>query len=122
MKEKFQRFMYGRYGMDSLGRFMLWTAVLLFVLSTFTDNRFFYLIAFVLMIFEYVRMLSRSISKRSSENRLYLSYVSRVKRYFEKQKYLMQLRKDYRIFSCPECKQKIKIPKGRKKVEIRCPK
>ena len=122
MKEKFQRFMYGRYGMDSLGRFMLWTAVLLFVLSTFTDNRFFYLIAFVLMIFEYVRMLSRSISTRSSENRLYLSYVSRVKRYFEKQKYLMQLRKDYRIFSCPECKQKIKIPKGRKKVEIRCPK
>ena len=122
MKEKFQRFMYGRYGMDSLGRFMLWTSVLLFVLSTFMDNRFFYLIAFVLMIFEYVRMLSRSISKRSSENRLYLSYVSRVKRYFEKQKYLMQLRKDYRIFSCPECKQKIKIPKGRKKVEIRCPK
>ena len=122
MKEKFQRFMYGRYGMDSLGRFMLWTSVLLFVLSTFMDNRFFYWIAFALIVCEYVRMFSRNIQKRSSENREYTAYASRVKRYFEKQKHLMKLRKDYRIFSCPECKQKVKIPKGRKKVEIRCPK
>lgn len=122
MKDKLRRFMYGRYGMDPLGHFLFFACVILLLLSRFTHKGLLYWIALALLIYEYVRMLSRNIQKRFSENQIYLSYRDKVKRFFAKQKHLMQLRKDYRIYSCPKCHQKVKIPKGRKKVEIHCPK
>ena len=42
---------------------------------------------------------------------------------FQKEKRMMSQRKDYHIYSCPGCGQKIRIPRGGfKKVEIECPK
>ena len=38
----------------------------------------------------------------------------------KKQEYASQ-RKDYRFFKCPTCKQKVRVPKGKGKIKIHCP-
>lgn len=121
MKEKLYRFMIGRYGNDQFNRFLMILALLFFALSLFRVP-FVYLIGLVCLIYAYFRMLSRNTYKRSIENNKYMQCEYKIKRYFSTLKRDMQQRKTHHIYKCPSCKQKIRIPKGKGKIEIRCPK
>ena len=67
MREKIQRFMWGRYGSDRLSQVLMVCALVLMVLS-FPLGSSFYLPALALMGYVYFRMFSRNIAKRSAEN------------------------------------------------------
>ena len=122
MKEKFIRFMYGRYGVDSFGRFLIGLAFVTIILANITDKGIFSLCSWFLIIYAYFRMFSKNIYKRASENQLFLSKTAGIRNWFYKQKNLMAQRKTHRIFKCPTCRQKIRVPKGKGRIEIRCPK
>ena len=78
MKEKFRRFMIGRYGVDELSKFMVIVAVILWVLNMFVDSRFFYSWGMLILILAYVRMFSKNIQKRYQENQKYLAIKQKV--------------------------------------------
>lgn len=122
MKEKFLRFMNGRYGFDSFGRFTLIVSIILMLLSNFRRSNFLNLLCWLLLIYTYYRMFSRQIEKRSKENQKFLASTASIRRWYYKQKNLMQQRKTHHIYRCPNCKQQIRVPKGKGKIEIRCPK
>ena len=122
MKEKFRRFMIGRYGTDDLSKFMLIVAVVLWVLNMFSDGRIFYSWGLLILILAYVRMFSRNIQKRYQENQKYLEIKQKVLARFRKEKSNMQQRKTHHIYVCPTCKQKIRIPRGKGRICITCPK
>ena len=122
MREKLMRFMSGRYGFDSYGRFTLILAIIFAFVSMFTRSSFCNLLSWVLMIYTYFRIFSRNVYKRNSENQTYLAKTYKIRNWFEKQKRLMQQKKTHHVYKCPTCKQKIRIPKGKGKIEIRCPK
>lgn len=122
MKEKFMRFMYGRYGVDSLGKFLVALAFITIILGNITDKGIFSLISWVLLIYAYFRMFSKRVYKRASENQVFLSKTSKIRSWFYKERNLMAQRKTHRIYKCPTCKQKIRVPKGKGRIEIRCPK
>ena len=126
IKEKFAKFMYGRYGTDRLNMFLLIVLMACAVGNLFVRNAYFSVLLtsweFLLIILIYYRMFSRNISKRYAENQKYLAMENRVRRFFGKNKYIQQQRKEFHIYTCPQCKQKIRIPKGKGKVSIRCPK
>lgn len=122
MREKMERFMSGRYGVDELSRFMLGVTAVLCVLSLIFRSSLLNLLVFVAIILIYVRMLSRNFARRNSENEVYLKYQNKVTGFFKKQKYELEQRKVYHIYRCPGCKQKIRIPRGKGKIEITCPK
>ena len=82
----------------------------------------FYLFGWVLIIYCYFRMFSKNISKRYAENQKYLAKTYKLRTYIQQQKNSLAQRKAYHIYKCPGCKQKIRIPKGKGKIEIRCPK
>ena len=122
MKEKLRRFMQGRYGVDELAIFLIGLSVLGMFLSRLVNNYSLYYMGLVLMIWSYFRVFSKNIYKCTSQNQKYLKLKAKATKPFEKQINLFKQRKTHHIYSCPNCKQKIRIPKGRGKVEVTCPK
>ena len=126
MKEKFLRFMQGRYGLDQFSKALLIGGLIVVLLSSFfaggRAGSLFYLLGWAAIIYCYFRIFSKNITKRYAENQKYLAKTYKLRSFFYKQKELMKQRKVYHIYKCPGCKQKIRIPKGKGKIEIRCPK
>lgn len=121
MRDKIYRFMQGRYGNDQFNRFLMILALALVLLSMF-GVPFSYLLGIACMVYAYFRMLSRNIYKRRAENSVYMKYEYKVKQKLATWKRDMKQRKTHHIYKCPSCKQKIRIPRGRGRIEIRCPK
>ena len=122
MKEKFMRFMYGRYGVDTLGKYSLGAGLATMVLSIVFDSYTLSLLSWFFIILTYFRMFSRNLYKRSSENQTFLNKTYKLRTWFSKQKNMMAQRKTHHIYRCPGCKQKIRVPRGKGRIEIRCPK
>lgn len=126
MKEKLIRFMQGRYGVDQFSKVLLAIGLIIILVSAFTaDNAaglIFYFFGWALIIYCYFRVFSRNVSKRYAENQKFLARTYGIRNFFQKQKNIWKQRRVYHIYTCPSCKQKIRIPRGKGKIEIRCPK
>ena len=110
-----QRFMMGRYGTDKLNMTILVTGVVLCVVSLFFGwlplvSLVLTTLSYVLMIWAIFRTLSRNTYKRYRENRRYLMILERIKD------------KEHRHFDCPKCRQPVRVPRGKGKIAITCPK
>lgn len=120
--------MQGRNGVDQFARFTMGVALAAIVITLFTGTRsgigaFLDLFGMAAIVYTYFRIFSKNISKRYQENQKYLQMTDKLRTRFQKEKRMMSQRKDYHIYSCPGCGQKIRIPRGGfKKVEIECPK
>lgn len=121
MKEKFIRFMQGRYGVDQFSKFLMGVAVVAILISSFARVRFLYPLAWIVILYVYFRMFSKNYQKRYEENQKYLELTKGIRGIFQKKQNMMKQRKNYHIYKCPNCKQKIRIPKGKGKIEISCP-
>ena len=119
-KDRFRRFMVGRYGTDELNRFLL-TAVLVMILgNVFARNRLVFWLEAICLILCYFRMFSRNTGRRFQENQVYLRWRFYVGEWFRNLQFRIQEGRRYKIFKCPGCGQKIRIPRGHGKIQIRC--
>ena len=114
MKMGLARFFSGRYGTDKLNSLFLWTGVVFCLLSMFMPLAWLVLLmtglSYLFMGIAVFRCLSRNTYKRYQENRRYLAFLSRVKD------------REHRYFTCPKCRQSVRVPKGKGKIAISCPK
>ena len=121
-KDKMARFMYGRYGMDQLSRNLSLICLVLLIVTMFVRNNVIYMIALVGIVYTYFRVFSRNISRRSEENEKYLRFHYKVVGKLNKIKFRITDSKTHRIFRCPSCSQKIRVPRGKGNISIKCPK
>lgn len=121
MKEKLYRFMQGRYGSDQFNRFLMILVMICLAASLF-GIRPFYMIGIVILVYAYFRIFSKNIYKRRAENSAYLQLEYKVRQKIATLKRDMGQRRTHHIYKCPSCRQKIRIPRGKGKIEIRCPK
>ena len=121
MRNRFLRFMAGRYGQDELNRVILFIALVLLILSMFQPMRFLYVFALLILVYAYFRMFSRNITKRSRENQWYLDRKYRAVSKCSTAKKHWSQRKIYRFYRCPGCKQTVRVPRGKGRIEITCP-
>lgn len=121
MREKLQRFMIGRYGVDEYGRFLTIAVLILCLLSIFISNELLNLVTIVAIVYCYYRILSKNHEKRFQENLKYLALKDKVTARFPS-KNKNNANAQYNIYRCPNCQQKIRVPKGRGTIIITCPK
>lgn len=121
-KNKMVQFMQGRYGADQMGQMLSAVSMVFLIISLFSRNQAWFLLAVIGIVYNYFRMFSKNISKRYAENQKYLTMTAGIRRKLASWKAQLAQRKIYHIYRCPGCKQKIRVPRGRGKIEIRCPK
>ena len=118
--------MYGRNGADQLGMATLVVGIVLDVVSMFartdTARRILGAITAVLLFVMLFRMFSRNLAKRRAENAWFLNKVLYpVKRKSGAARQRAQ-DKEHKYFTCPNCKTVCRVPKGKGKIVITCPK
>jgi len=120
--------MEGRYGSDDYGKFLSVIAIVLIVLSVVV-SRFvgwlssaLWIIGMALILYCYYRMFSRDTSRRTAENQKYLNskYQRAVAKQHRKERSAQKA--DFKFYKCPKCGILNRIPKGKGKIEITCPK
>ncbi len=121
IKSKLLFFLSKRYGNDALNHFILWLAVTLFLLNLLLGEPFFALVIQILIILNLIRALSSNYHARQKENNLYLLFTRKIRHHF---KCIQRRKSDPKncYYVCPHCDQIVRVPKGRGKVDIRCPK
>lgn len=120
-----RKVMAGRYGVDELSRFLTVAAMAMLVLSILFNNvlsLFFWLIAIASLIWSYFRLFSRNTYKRKAENNAYLTARYAVTCKFTGLKQRLRQKRYYRFYKCPRCKVTTRVPKGKGKIRITCPK
>lgn len=108
-----RNFMAGRYGTDRLNMAILGAGLVASLLSVMIRvaplNLIFWALSYGLMIWAIFRTLSRNTYKRYQENRKFLQVFDRLKD------------RQHRYFDCPKCRQMVRVPRGKGKIAITCP-
>ena len=108
-----RRFMEGRYGTDRLNMAILTAGLIACVVSLFFSipavKLLLTMVSYALMFWAIFRSLSRNTYKRYQENRKFLQVFGRVKD------------REHRYFDCPKCRQMVRVPRGKGKISITCP-
>lgn len=116
------RFMQGRYGSDKLNNFLLIFALILMLLNLFfIKNAYLSTIVWVILMYNIFRTYSRNIYKRRAENDKFLEYTKPIRQRIN----IIKSNKndlEHKYYLCPNCKQTVRVPKGRGKITITCPK
>ena len=121
-REKLRQFMTGRYGMDQLNQYLMYGVLILLVLNIFLDSFLLRAWAIIGIVYMYFRMLSRNINRRFQENQAFQGLLFRAGQLFKRFRFDAGEARKYKIFRCPGCGQKVRIPRGHGKVSIHCPK
>ena len=119
---KMQSFMYGRYGFDELSQFLSRIALVSIIAGLFVSPGFFCTIAMVLYIVVMLRTYSRNSVKRQQELAAYYRMIAPMRNWCSLQKRKFSERKTHRYYKCSQCKTSLRVPKGKGKIKIRCPK
>lgn len=113
------RFMAGRYGADQLNTALILLYVALYLISVFTNWIILYWIALVLVFVTLFRALSRQTERRRAENARYLQLVRPIKRRVKN--FSIRIRdREHRYFKCPNCKQQMRVPRGKGRITVHC--
>ena len=106
-------FMVGRYGTDRLNMVILGAGLITSLISVWCRsarlNMIFFVLSYGLMIWAIWRSLSRNTYQRYQENRKFWAFFDRLKD------------RQHRYFDCPKCHQMVRVPRGKGKISITCP-
>ncbi len=125
----FIRFMYGRNGMDQLNRALLWAYIAVWVVQMVLSAALESVLvaalldglALVLLVAVLFRMFSKDLARRRAENERWTGWVWRMKSRQAGAK-ARHADKDHKYFTCRNCKTICRVPVGKGKIVITCPK
>lgn len=121
MMEKLRRFMYGRYGTDQLNIALVIAAMVISLISRIFGSFWGQLPAYLILIWVIVRMMSKNRAARMKENAVFLKLWNPIAKWFRLQYNRLRDIKTHRYFTCPNCKNTLRVPKGKGEITITCP-
>ena len=122
IRDFLRNFMYGRYGPDHLNIAMIVVSLVLSLLHGFIGLSLIMYLSYAILAAALYRMLSRNIPRRRAENDVFIRYWWPIKTKANRSMANVRHRKEYKFFLCPSCSNTLRVPKGRGKLQITCPK
>lgn len=117
-----RRFMMGRYGPDELTAAIVISGCVFTFLSNFRPLRFMYFIGMLVMAVAIWRTLSKNIDARTRERMWFLRVIEKPKAELKLLSNMLRDRKTHKYFKCKNCGASLRVPKGRGKISVTCPK
>ena len=120
MFTRLREIMSGRNGFDRMSIVLIIVSVVLDFFSFLSP----YIALFALAVFAYAiwRAFSRNLAKRREENYRFTRITGDISEAYAQWKFRRQQGKQFRFLSCPGCKSKLRLPRGKGKISITCPK
>ena len=119
IRNAIQRFMYGRYGNDSLNLFLIGTYLVLYLLYVISRLELLYWVSLILLVISLFRLLSRNVTRRREENIKFSRTVRPAVQWLRLRR-TMHRDKEHRYFKCPNCGQQLRVPRGKGKITVTC--
>lgn len=113
------------YGLDSLSVFLLLLCSILNVIALsnpYSDLGIFGILGLIPLIICIIRTLSGNHVRRWQENATFLSFFEPLSLGMKERAEKKEQKKVFKFFNCPNCKLRIRVPKGKGRIEITCPK
>lgn len=117
-----KKFMQGRYGGDQLSLVLLIFSFILSLIGQLTKFKLVTIISYIPLGISIFRMFSKDISKRSMENYKFSILMSPIYKKYINLRNRVKNSKTHKYFRCPNCKQMLRIPKGKGKIIVTCSK
>ncbi len=121
IKEKFLRFMYGRYGVDELYKGLLTLYITLVAVNLFVRSVIISVLLWTVFIYMMLRCFSKNIYKRQQENIIYLQATEKIRKKFSMTKTMLTDKEHY-YKKCPKCKSILRLKRVSGEHTARCPK
>lgn len=122
LRNKLQKFLWGRYGIDQLYYALLGLYVILFLLQVLLDLPFLPLLSGAVLVLAMLRTLSRNHAARRKENQIFLKLWKPVQTECILLKDRFRDRKNARYRHCRHCKAILKLPVKKGSHTVVCPK
>ena len=121
---RLRKFMSDRYGVDQYSMALLFLAAIIFVIIRILPKGLqgLNILGYVPLAMYIYRALSKDIYKREQENYKYLRLKGVVFNNFKLTGKKMRELKAYKYFKCPQCSQKLRVPRRQGKITVTCPK
>jgi hypothetical protein len=119
--------MYGRNGMDQLNLAIMGFVLALYLVSMLLQRRLasvagvLYWVAIALWALVLFRLFSKNLYKRREENSKFLSATWRIRNQFAGAR-TRHADKAHKYFTCKQCRTICRVPVGKGKIIITCPK
>lgn len=116
--EKFKQYFKDSYGLDNLSKYILIMGMFALLLR----YKLLLVLGYCLIGYALWRSISKDKSKRYKEAQIFNRYLFTIKKQFNM--YIMRSTNfyKYKVFACPECSQKLRVPRRKGKMVITCKK
>ena len=133
-KDKLRKFLMDRYGGDSLNTVLSVFSLVALVAAIIVTALFrttagiaigivMYLVSLGALALSIFRTFSRNLSARRAEYDWFRTrFVDPFKRRSAKRKARKAQKATHRFYKCPKCRQTVRVPRGKGKIKITCPK
>ena len=117
-----RKFMMGRYGVDQLSLALMGIYIFVSILSRFLNSPILNILYVAIMGIVIYRTFSKNVAKRYQENVKFLNKWNPIKRKISSRIQQMKDLKHYKYYKCSNCNQTLRVPRGKGRISITCPK
>lgn len=113
---------WGRNGADECSSVFTNCAVLLVVINLFAHNTALSVVALLFLVYAGWRISSKDVLKRRAENAEFVRRLGPATAWLVNPFAAAREARQYKHLTCPSCGQRVRIPRGKGRVRITCPK
>ncbi len=120
-QRKMMEWLQGRQGPDDLAVFSMNLAIVVVVVNLFARVSWLGWVALVLIAYSMFRIQSKNLGSRARENEAFLKALGPARPWVQNPRAAWAELRAYKHVKCASCKQRVRVPRGKGKLRVTCP-